>query len=214
MRGLVILGSTGTIGENTLAVARQHPDRFRIVALAARSNVEALFEQCRRCRPDYAALLDRPAAMRLAERLSGEGIATRVLSGPEGLTTVAGLPEAELVMAAIVGAAGLAPTLAAAAAGKQLLLANKEALVLAGPLLIEAARASGARILPIDSEHNAIVDTGESGGGDGHGPGRPSAIVPPVIGSGGAGVFRSRLATRFLAAGVGRDGKTWAGHVR
>jgi 1-deoxy-D-xylulose-5-phosphate reductoisomerase len=156
MRGLVILGSTGTIGENTLAVARQHPDRFRIVALAARSNVEALFEQCRRCRPDYAALLDRPAAMRLAERLSGEGIATRVLSGPEGLTTVAGLPEAELVMAAIVGAAGLAPTLAAAAAGKQLLLANKEALVLAGPLLIEAARASGARILPIDSEHNAI----------------------------------------------------------
>ncbi|MDP9198914.1 MAG: 1-deoxy-D-xylulose-5-phosphate reductoisomerase [Pseudomonadota bacterium] len=167
MRGLVVLGSTGTIGENTLAVALQHPERFRIVALAAGSNHDTLFEQCRRCRPAYAALLDRPAATRLAERLAGAGIPTRVLSGPEALTTVATLPEAELVMAAIVGAAGLAPTLAAAASGKQLLLANKEALVLAGPLLMEAARASGARILPIDSEHNAIFQClpGERGDG-------------------------------------------------
>jgi 1-deoxy-D-xylulose-5-phosphate reductoisomerase len=156
MRGLTVLGSTGTIGEHTLAVASGHPDRFRIVALAARSNHEALFDQCRRFRPAYAALLDRTAGARLAENLESAGIPTRVLAGPESLTTVAALPEAELVMAAIVGAAGLAPTLAAAAAGKQLLLANKEALVLAGALLIEAARASGANILPIDSEHNAI----------------------------------------------------------
>jgi 1-deoxy-D-xylulose-5-phosphate reductoisomerase len=156
VKGLVILGSTGTIGENTLAVAGRHPDRFRIVALAARSNHESLFAQCRRYQPAYAALLDRTAAARLADQLAGAGLPTRVLAGPESLTTVAALPEAELVMAAIVGAAGLAPTLAAAAAGKRILLANKEALVLAGPLLIEAARTSGASILPIDSEHNAI----------------------------------------------------------
>jgi len=156
MKGLAVLGSTGTIGENTLAVAAAHPDRFRVVALAARSNFEAMLEQCRRFRPVLAALLDRAAAARLAERLAQEGIATRVQSGPESMTAVATLPEADLVMAAIVGAAGLAPTLAAAAAGKRLLLANKEALVLAGTLLIDAARKSGATLLPIDSEHNAI----------------------------------------------------------
>ena len=156
MKGLVVLGSTGSIGESTLDVAGRHPERFRIVALAARSNHETLYQQCLRCRPEYAALLDRAAASRLGARLAAEGLATRVLAGPESLTTVATLPQADLVMAAIVGAAGLAPTLAAAAAGKQLLLANKEALVLAGALLIGAARASGARILPIDSEHNAI----------------------------------------------------------
>jgi 1-deoxy-D-xylulose-5-phosphate reductoisomerase len=156
MKGLVVLGSTGSIGENTLDVAARHPERYRIVALAARANHDALFAQCQRCRPDYAALLDRAAAAKLTARLTAAGLPTRVLAGPDALTAVATLPEAELVMAAIVGAAGLAPTLAAAAAGKQLLLANKEALVLAGPLLIDAARASGARILPIDSEHNAI----------------------------------------------------------
>lgn len=156
MKGLVVLGSTGSIGASTLDVAGRHPERFRIVALAARSNDEALFQQCLRCRPEYVALLDRTAASRLGTRLATEGLATRVLAGPDALTTVATLPQADLVMAAIVGAAGLAPTLAAAAAGKQLLLANKEALVLAGALLIDAARTSGARILPIDSEHNAI----------------------------------------------------------
>jgi 1-deoxy-D-xylulose-5-phosphate reductoisomerase len=156
MKGLVVLGSTGSIGKSTLDVAGRHPDRFRIVALAARSNHETLYQQCLRYRPEVVALLDRAAATKLGARLAGEGLATRVLAGPASLTTVATLPQADLVMAAIVGAAGLAPTLAAAAAGKQLLLANKEALVLAGALLIDAARASGARILPIDSEHNAI----------------------------------------------------------
>ncbi|MBF8292341.1 MAG: 1-deoxy-d-xylulose 5-phosphate reductoisomerase (dxpreductoisomerase) [Steroidobacteraceae bacterium] len=156
MRGLVVLGSTGSIGENTLDVAARHPDRFRIVALAARANDKTLAEQCLRFRPAIAAMLDGTAAARLTERLAAAGCDTRVLAGPEALLTVATLPEAELVMAAIVGAAGLAPTLAAAAAGKQLLLANKEALVLAGALLIDTARKSGARILPIDSEHNAV----------------------------------------------------------
>ena len=156
MKGLVVLGSTGSIGENTLDVALRHPARFRIAALTARANDQALFEQCLRCRPDYAAMLDRAAAARLAERLTAAQSPTRVLAGPEALVTAATLPDAELVMAAIVGAAGLAPTLAAAAAGKQLLLANKEALVLAGELLIDTARKSGSRILPIDSEHNAV----------------------------------------------------------
>ncbi len=156
MKGLVILGSTGSIGESTLDVATRHPDRFRIIGLAAHSNEEALYQQCLRCRPAYAAMLDTAAAGRLKERLAAARSETRVLAGPEALVTVATLPEAALVMAAIVGAAGLAPTLAAAAAGKQLLLANKEALVLAGALLIDTARNSGARILPIDSEHNAV----------------------------------------------------------
>lgn len=156
MKGLVVLGSTGTIGEKTLDVAGRHPDRFHIVALAAHSNHEALFAQCERFRPECAALADRAAAAKLAARVAAAGLGTRVLAGAESLATVASLPQAELVMAAIVGAAGLAPTLAAAEAGKQLLLANKESLVLAGELLLDAARSSGARILPIDSEHNAI----------------------------------------------------------
>lgn len=171
MKGLVVLGSTGSIGASTLEVAGRHPERFRIVALAARSNHEALFQQCRRCRPEYAALLDRAAASKLGARLASEGLPTRVLAGPESLLTVATLPQAQVVMAAIVGAAGLAPTLAAAAAGKQLLLANKEALVLAGRLLIDAARASGARILPIDSEHNAIFQCLPPAAQDGPTPG-------------------------------------------
>ncbi len=156
MKNLVVLGSTGTIGENTLAVAALHPDRFRVIALAARANHETLFEQCRRFQPAFAVLVDRAAADLLGRKLAAAGLPTRVLAGSKALSEVARLPEADLVMAAIVGAAGLAPTLAAASAGKQLLLANKEALVLAGTLLIDAARASGARILPIDSEHNAI----------------------------------------------------------
>ncbi len=156
MKGLAVLGSTGTVGESTLAVAAAHPERFRVVALAARGNDELLYRQCERHRPELAAMLEPAAAARLAARLRAGGLRTQVLAGAEALLTVARMPQAELVMAAIVGAAGLAPTLAAAAAGKQLLLANKESLVLAGPLLVEAARRAGTRILPIDSEHNAV----------------------------------------------------------
>lgn len=167
MKGLAVLGSTGTIGEATLDVAVRNPERLRIVALAAHSNHEALFAQVERHRPDVAALADRAAAARLAQRVASAGLPTRVTGGPDALAAVATLPEADAVMAAIVGAVGLAPTLAAAAAGKQVLLANKESLVLAGTLLLETARRSGATILPIDSEHNAIfqcMPTGTSTG--------------------------------------------------
>jgi 1-deoxy-D-xylulose-5-phosphate reductoisomerase len=177
VKGVVVLGSTGSIGENTLDVVGRHPQRFRVVALAAHSNHEALFAQCQRFRPEIAALVDRTAASKLAARVTSAGLDVRVLSGTEALSTVATLPQADLVMAAIVGAAGLASTLAAAAAGKCLLLANKEALVLAGALLLEAARDSGARILPIDSEHNAVFQCLPSGGEPGVTPRGVSRIV-------------------------------------
>jgi 1-deoxy-D-xylulose-5-phosphate reductoisomerase len=168
MKQLVVLGSTGSIGEATLDVAARHPDRFRVFALAAQRNHEALAAQCERFNPDVAVLVDRAAAAKLAARIQSAGLGTRVLAGAESLETIASLPEAEIVMAAIVGAAGLAPALAAASAGKKLLLANKESLVLAGELLIEAARSAGSDILPIDSEHNAIFQCLGIGRGAGH----------------------------------------------
>src|SRR6185295_235839 len=151
-----ILGSTGSVGVNTLDVIARHRDSFRAVALTAQSNEERLFEQCREHRPDLAVLLESAAAARLAEKLRAAGIATRVASGARGIEEAARLPEADFVMAAIVGAAGLMPTFAAARAGKRLLLANKESLVMSGGLLIEAVRESGGTLIPIDSEHNAI----------------------------------------------------------
>jgi 1-deoxy-D-xylulose-5-phosphate reductoisomerase len=154
--GVAILGSTGTVGENTLDVIARHPDRFRVVALGAHRNVEKLAEQCRRFAVPYAALADATAATQLAEALRARGAATRVLAGPDALDEIASLPEVTSVMAAIVGAAGLRSTLAAARAGKRLLLANKESLVMAGPLLMQTVRAAGATLLPIDSEHNAV----------------------------------------------------------
>jgi 1-deoxy-D-xylulose-5-phosphate reductoisomerase len=154
--GVTVLGSTGSIGTSTLDVLRRHADRFRVVALTANRDVEALAGQCGQFRPDYAVMADPGAAARLADRLRAAGSPTRVLAGAEGLEAVARLPEAAYVMAAIVGAAGLVPSLAAARAGKRVLLANKEALVVAGPLFMDAARSAGAEILPIDSEHNAV----------------------------------------------------------
>ena len=156
MKGVVILGSTGSIGLSTLDVLRRHPDRLRVVALAARASHERLLQQCLEFRPPVAALADAGAAAWLQEQLARHGLATRVLAGPVGLAEAAALPEARHVVAAIVGAVGLAPTLAAARAGKRLLLANKEALVCAGQLLMEAVVGSGAELVPIDSEHNAV----------------------------------------------------------
>ena len=167
MKGLAVLGSTGTIGEATLDVAARHPDRIRVVALAAHANHEALFAQVQRHRPVVAALADRASAARLAQRVAAAGLPTRVAAGTDALVDVATHAEADAVMAAIVGAVGLAPTLAAATAGKQLLLANKESLVLAGGLLLRAARHSGAAIFPIDSEHNAIFQCLPAGGAAG-----------------------------------------------
>jgi 1-deoxy-D-xylulose-5-phosphate reductoisomerase len=156
MKGIAVLGATGSVGVNTLDVVARHPDRYRVVALGAHRNVDGLFKQIQEFRPAMAALTDPAAARILEQQVKSSGIPTRVLGGPESLETLATLPEVDQVMAAVVGAAGLRSTLAAARAGKRLLLANKESLVMAGPLLLAAVRAGGSEILPIDSEHNAI----------------------------------------------------------
>ncbi|MGM0475922.1 MAG: 1-deoxy-D-xylulose-5-phosphate reductoisomerase [Pseudomonadota bacterium] len=154
--GLTVLGSTGSIGTSTLDVVARHPERYRVVALAAGSREEPLFDQCRRFHPDYAVLQDEAAAERLRRLLAEAGEETTVLAGADGMARIAVLPEVAQVMAAVVGAAGLPPALAAAEAGKRVLLANKESLVMAGALFMEAVARGGAELLPIDSEHNAI----------------------------------------------------------
>jgi len=154
--GVSVLGSTGSIGESTLDVIARHPDRFRVVALGANRNAAKLAQQVLQYRPDYVAMADESAARELMQRLAGSGVTARVLAGENALVEIASLPEVNYVMAAIVGAAGLRSTFAAAEAGKRLLLANKESLVMAGPLLMAAVRRGGATLLPIDSEHNAI----------------------------------------------------------
>jgi 1-deoxy-D-xylulose-5-phosphate reductoisomerase len=156
LQNIAILGATGSIGASTLDVITRHPDRFRVAALTANRRVEELAELCRRHRPDYACVADAARAPRLRERLTAAGVGCRVLAGEQGLVEIASLPDVDCVMAAIVGAAGLRATLAAAGAGKKLLLANKEALVVAGPLFMETVRSNQTMLLPIDSEHNAI----------------------------------------------------------
>jgi 1-deoxy-D-xylulose-5-phosphate reductoisomerase len=155
-RVLTVLGATGTIGVNTLDVVARHPGRFEIFALTGATQSERLFQQCLQHRPKYAVMLAPIAARQLRERLKHAGVATEVLEGEAALTEVAIAPEVDTVMAAIVGAAGLPATLAAAYAGKRILLANKETLVVSGQLFMDAIAASGAELLPIDSEHNAI----------------------------------------------------------
>ncbi len=156
---LTILGSTGSIGVNTLDVVRRHPDRYQVLALCAYRQVDRLYEQCLAFRPRFAVVGDAALAAQLAERLCQAGCPTEVEYGPEALVRMASLPEVDTVMAAIVGAAGLPSTLAAARAGKRVLLANKEALVMAGPVFMRAVCESGAVLLPVDSEHNAIFQS-------------------------------------------------------
>jgi 1-deoxy-D-xylulose-5-phosphate reductoisomerase len=156
MQRITILGATGSIGESTLDVVGRHPERYRVFALTARRNHRTLLAQCLRFEPAYAVLTEPAAAAVLREALAASGSRTEVLDGPFATAEVAAAAETDLVMAAIVGAAGLEPTLAAARAGKTLLLANKEAIVMAGPVFLTAVRAGGARVLPIDSEHNAV----------------------------------------------------------
>jgi 1-deoxy-D-xylulose-5-phosphate reductoisomerase len=153
---ITVLGSTGSIGTSTLDVLTRHPDRFEIFALTAHSRVEALAAQCRQWRPRFAVLPTPELAHELAAQLRADSLATEVLVGAQALVEVAAHPDVDAVMAAIVGAAGLAPCLAAAQAGKRLLLANKEALVVGGQLFMDAVQAGGAALLPIDSEHSAI----------------------------------------------------------
>lgn len=154
--GVTILGATGTIGVNTLDVLARHPDRYRVVALTANRQVDRLFEQCKAHNPEFAVMVDENCAMQLEQKLKNGGLTTQVLAGNEGLDRVAAMAATEYVMAAIVGAAGLKSTLAAAAAGKRILLANKESLVMSGELFMDQVQQNDAELLPIDSEHNAI----------------------------------------------------------
>jgi 1-deoxy-D-xylulose-5-phosphate reductoisomerase len=153
---VTILGSTGTIGQQTLDVISQHPDRYAVFALSAHQNVDAMLQQCARYKPQYAVMQDTDAAQRLRQRVQSENLKIEVLSGIDGLIEVSAHETVNIVMAAIVGAAGLLPALAAANAGKKILLANKETLVMAGQLFMDAVKQGKATLLPIDSEHNAI----------------------------------------------------------
>ena len=154
--GLTVLGSTGSVGTSTLDVVRRNPSHLKIRALTANSNYQLLVDQCREFQPELAVTADPSAFSSLAEGLLESGLSTRAACGPEGLKEAATLPSVDSVMAAIVGAAGLLPTLAAADSGKRVLLANKESAVMAGDLLIKAIHKGGGELIPIDSEHNAI----------------------------------------------------------
>lgn len=153
---ITILGATGSIGLNTLDVVGRYPDKYEVFALTAKGSVELMFEQCRKFQPRYAVMTEADAAQALREALKAAGLGTEVLAGPQSLNQVAAADDVDMVMAAIVGAAGLLPALAAARSGKKVLLANKEALVMAGELFMEAVEKADAVLIPIDSEHNAV----------------------------------------------------------
>ncbi len=193
MIGISILGSTGSIGLNTLDVIARNRVRFRVVALTANNSDERLAEQCLEWQPEFAVMADAEAAERLQQRLQNTGLATTVLAGSDGLEHVAALPQVDYVMAAIVGAAGLLPTLAAAQAGKRVLLANKEALVMSGQLLIDAIREHDGELLPIDSEHNAIFQAMPPH----HTAGLDQAGVRRILLTGSGGPFRIRPLDSF-----------------
>ena len=156
---VTVLGSTGSVGANTLDVIARHPDRFEVFALSAATKVDELLAQCAKFSPRFAVMASAPHAALLEEKLLQSDLPTRVLTGPGALETIASHAEVDAVMAAIVGAAGLGPCLAAARAGKRLLLANKEALVVGGELFMRTVREGGAMLLPIDSQHSAIFQS-------------------------------------------------------
>jgi 1-deoxy-D-xylulose-5-phosphate reductoisomerase len=188
IQNVAILGATGSIGRSTLDVIARHPDRFRAFALTAHTQADDLFELAVRHRPRFAVLTDDAQGRALRARLAASGCGVEVLTGAEALAAVAAHPEVDAVMAAIVGAAGLVPTLAAARAAKKILLANKEALVMAAPVFMAAVHDAGATLLPIDSEHNAIFQCLPQGRAGGLAAGGVRKIV--LTGSGGP--FRSR----------------------
>ncbi|OGA18154.1 MAG: 1-deoxy-D-xylulose-5-phosphate reductoisomerase [Betaproteobacteria bacterium RIFCSPLOWO2_12_FULL_63_13] len=188
MQRVSILGATGSIGRSTLDVIARHPDRFRVVALTAERQVDQLAQLCAKHGAVNACIADASLVNALEQRLAEHGSTAKVLSGKDGLLQIAGLAETDCVVAAIVGAAGLEPTLAAARLGKKLLLANKESLVMAGPIFMETVRKHGAMLLPIDSEHNAIFQCM---------PELHAGEVPPdrirrILLTGSGGPFRSR----------------------
>lgn len=159
MKKVVILGSTGSIGTSTLSVIEHNPEQYQVFALVGGKNVVLMTEQCQRYQPEFVALDDAQAAKQLAENLAQLGLSTQVLAGQKAICELAAHPDVDMVMAAIVGAAGLLPTLSAVQAGKKVLLANKESLVTCGQIFIDEAKKSGAKLLPVDSEHNAIFQS-------------------------------------------------------
>ena len=159
MQQLVILGSTGSIGQSTLSVVEHNPERYQVFALVGGKNVELMTAQCQQYHPRFVALDDEQAAAKLRQNLTACQLSIEVLSGQKAICELASHPEVDMVMAAIVGAAGLLPTLSAVKAGKKVLLANKESLVTCGQIFIDEARKSGAQLLPVDSEHNAIFQS-------------------------------------------------------
>jgi 1-deoxy-D-xylulose-5-phosphate reductoisomerase len=156
---ITVLGSTGSVGVNTLDVVARHPDRFEVFALSAARQVDVMLAQCLRFEPEFAVMASAPHAQQLADELAKTSVRTRVLTSADALERIASHERVDAVMAAIVGAAGLAPCMAAARAGKRLLLANKEALVVGGEVFMEAVRQGKAQLLPIDSEHSAIFQS-------------------------------------------------------
>ncbi|MCC7120068.1 MAG: 1-deoxy-D-xylulose-5-phosphate reductoisomerase [Gammaproteobacteria bacterium] len=195
MKAVTILGSTGTIGVNTLDVIARHPGHYEVFALTANRNVDGLFEQCATWRPRYAVLVDAAAAKTLRERVATAGLAIEVLSGADALVEVARHPDVHYVMAGIVGAAGLLPNLAAARSGKRVMLANKESLVMSGALFMDAVRESGAELLPIDSEHNAVFQCMPGG----FERGLPTVGVRRILLTASGGPFRTRELTELDA---------------
>ncbi|EJL86042.1 1-deoxy-D-xylulose 5-phosphate reductoisomerase [Polaromonas sp. CF318] len=156
---ITVLGSTGSIGVNTLDVIARHPERFEVFALSAATQVDLMLGQCVQFKPRYAVMASEPHARQLADKVKAHQLPVQVLSAPDALEMIASHESVDTVMAAIVGAAGLAPCMAAARTGKRLLLANKEALVVGGEVFMQAVRAGGAKLLPIDSEHSAIFQS-------------------------------------------------------
>jgi 1-deoxy-D-xylulose-5-phosphate reductoisomerase len=183
---VLILGSTGSIGVNTLDVIGMHPERYQVFALTAATSVEALFKQCCQYQPTFAIMADAACGQELKQRCLSAGLAVEVLWGATAIAQMASHPKVDVVMAAIVGAAGLAPCMEAARAGKRLLLANKEALVVGGRLFMDAVKAGGATLLPIDSEHSAIFQSLPSDSGSW------GALVDKIILTASGGPFRTR----------------------
>src|SRR5215208_4089634 len=186
---VTVLGSTGTIGVNTLNVIRRHPARYKVAALTAHQDVTRLYQQCLEFKPPYAVMGDQDKARELDRELRQAGLRIEVLAGAAGLEQIAALTDADCVMAAIVGAAGLLPTLAAARAGKRVLLANKEALVMAGELFMREVCGGCAELLPIDSEHNAVFQC------------MPQGLLPPS--GGNTGLERAGAERILLTASGG-----------
>ncbi|MEW6166278.1 MAG: 1-deoxy-D-xylulose-5-phosphate reductoisomerase [Pseudomonadota bacterium] len=202
MQRLVVLGATGTVGRSTLDVAQRNRERISVLGLSANRDIDGLLALCREFQPAYAAMSDTAAAAALRAQLAAAGLRTRVLAGAAGVAELAALAEADQVMSAIVGAAGLLPTLAAVRAGKRVLIANKEPLVMAGGLLLAEAARSAATLIPIDSEHNAIFQCLPAGSRCGE---RPAGVARLILTASG-GPFRelplAQLATVTPAQAV------------